>query len=64
MKKFINKYENILNWIPVIGILFFVKSLEKYKHIKMFVDEFIFWMLYQTTMVMLLTEIIKNYARE
>lgn len=61
--KFINKYNNILNWIPLIGILFFIMSLRKYKYIMMFVDEFIFWLVYQTVCITLLTEIIKQNVK-
>ena len=57
--KFYKKYENILNWIPVIGILFLIVSFQKYKVIKMYIDEFIFWGLYETTMIILTIEIIK-----
>jgi len=57
--KFIKKYNNILNWIPAIGILFFINQSKKYNQILMFVDEFIFWAIYQSVCVLLLIEIIK-----
>ena len=60
MKEFLRKYLNTLNWIPAIGILFFAYTCIKYKYIMMFMDEFLFWLLYQTTMVGLVTEIIKQ----
>ena len=62
IKKFYQKYDNILNWIPVIGILFFIISLRKYKVIRMYFDEFTFWLLYETCCIALLAEIIKNYV--
>ena len=62
IKRFYQKYDNILNWIPVIGIFFFIISLKKYKVIRMYFDEFIFWLLYETCMLGLLTEVIKNYV--
>lgn len=60
MKRFIDKYEIILNWIPIIGILFFIRTINKYSTIRMYVEELMFWVLYQTVMIALLTQIIKD----
>lgn len=61
--KWINKHENSLNWIPVVGILFFIRTLNKYSTIQMYIEEFMFWVLYQTCAIAVLIEIIKQYVK-
>lgn len=60
MKRFIDKYEIILNWIPIIGILFFIRTLNKYSTIRMYVEELMFWVLYQTCVIAVLIQMIKD----
>jgi len=46
-------------WFPLIGIPLLILWILKGNLISMYVEEFIFWSLYQATVIALLIEIIK-----